>query len=512
MLYTEQRLRNRIVQCEETKSLLNRLLIENFCFFFNYNLKDTQVTEEQNIQEFLLKYPDDQRDKYTQYLKSIDKMIYAEVRQSMKISLEYLLNEMATTATVETSQPLTTKPTTKTTTAMGEEAITATPTIAGTSAAATVAMEKSGVNQTRTIKSIQTLTPTTTTTTLTELTVPKATTTTTKHFLPHLLKAIHSQQQELQFTSNTPPFSPSATMRSTPTSTPLEPSTTTKAPLFEVKLQLLYGARCIHFEPSLDTSEPTNFQQIVEQLLVDIEKACKCMPRIFQDDTPLTSSNECDDDDDNNSNSDDVTFHQVQAARVYAKMPSQVLATAPPSEDKVKNATNVATITQTEDHDSGNSNNNYILKQLNAVIRNMVAGTVNAAKAYASNFQVYAHLWSEKYSQVLNRQLCETVPVARAVKPDERGHHNAGSVASDKKAPEEFTLNRGYYVMETFKREIERYIEMHDVLEQFDDFKIINGWLLIDIRPLKYSLLNMTCKWSQFYKKGLLLYVERTLE
>lgn len=84
----------------------------------------------------------------------------------------------------------------------------------------------------------------------------------------------------------------------------------------------------------------------------------------------------------------------------------------------------------------------------------MVAGTVNAAKAYASNIQVYAHLWSEKYSQVLNRQLCETVPVARAVKPDERGHHNAGSVASDKKSPEEFTLNRGYYVMETFKREV----------------------------------------------------------
>uniref|UniRef100_A0A1I8PY36 AAA+ ATPase domain-containing protein n=1 Tax=Stomoxys calcitrans TaxID=35570 RepID=A0A1I8PY36_STOCA len=73
-------------------------------------------------------------------------------------------------------------------------------------------------------------------------------------------------------------------------------------------------------------------------------------------------------------------------------------------------------------------------------------------------------------------------------------------------------MNRGYYVMETFKREIERYIEMHEELEQFDDYKTINHWLLVDIRPLKYTLLNMTCKWSQFYKKALLMYVERTLQ
>ncbi|XP_073817377.1 dynein beta chain, ciliary-like [Musca autumnalis] len=516
-----ERLRIRIVQCEETKSLLNRLLIKNFCLFFHYDIQMEEGTE-QNIHQFLLNYPDDQRDKYNQYLKSIDDMIYNEVRQSMKISLEYLLNEMATTATVETSQPLTTKSTAATTTAgvLAEDLATVTPTIAAATSAAIE--ENGGVNQTKTIKSIQTLTPTATTST--ELTVPKTTTTTsTKHFLPHLLKAIHChQEQQPNFSPDDPTSSiyPTTVMRSTQSSTNSSSSNTqvgvptTKAPLFEVKLQLLHAAQCITFEPSLETSEPTNFQQIVDQLLVDIEKACKCIPRVFQDDTPLTPSNEYDNNNDDKGNMNDVTFHQVQAAHVYAKMPSQMLvATAaattattallPSREDKVMNATNVATITQTED------NNNDIL---NAVIRNMVTATVNAAKAYASNFQVYAHLWSEKYSQVLNRQLCETVPkaVVAAATTEDRGYQDAGSVASDKK--EEYTMNRGYYVMETFKREIERYIEMHDVLEQFDDFRIINGWLLIDIRPLKYSLLNMTCKWSQFYKKGLLLYVERTLE
>ncbi|XP_061387676.1 dynein beta chain, ciliary, partial [Musca vetustissima] len=536
--HQEERLRTRLVQCEETNSLLNRLLIKNFCLFFNYEIDENYDGGDKNIHEFLLNYPDDQRDKYTQYLKSIDKMIYAEIRQSMKISLEYLLNEMATTATVETSQPLTTTRT-ATTTSVNEDPITTMPTIAeSTAAAATAAVEMCGVNQTSAIKSIQILTATTTqtpirtsTTTLTELTVPKATTATaTKHFLPHLLKAIHSQQQQqLPNANDSAPLHPAMrsplTHNTTNNSHPtkdhhpsITTTTPTKSPLFEVKLQLLYGARCINFVPSLETSEPTNFQQIVEQLLVDIEKACKCMPRIFvEDDTPLTpASNECD---------GDVTFHRVQAARVVG--PSQVLARrsrtqtttattsvrCPSSEDRVMNATNVATITQTGDNydNSNNNDNNYILKQLNAVIRNMVAATVNAAKAYASNFQHYAHLWSEKYSQVLNRQLCEIA--AGGERARQKRDAADSQVAGGKRATgEEYGMNRGYYVMETFKREIERYIEMHDVLEQFDDFKIINGWLLIDIRPLKYALLNMTCKWSQFYKKGLLLYVERTLE
>uniref|UniRef100_A0A1I8NUQ9 Dynein heavy chain tail domain-containing protein n=1 Tax=Stomoxys calcitrans TaxID=35570 RepID=A0A1I8NUQ9_STOCA len=403
--HQEQRLRTRLLQCEDTKLLLNQLLAKNFCLFFNYN--DEGGTN-QNIQEFLQKFPQDQQEKFEPYLLSIDRLIYHEVRQSMRISLEYLLNEMATTATVETFKPPTT--TTAASTLAPMEAKEScrvnqasrslksiqTPTLtrAGTKATSTTnAATATMAKETAAAAAGGTLTPL-----KTELTGSKATTTaqtlpttttTSKHFLPHLLKAIQGrhqtmeQQHQHQQQSQHLPLSldgiPTVThyqhwqrspMRLTPlteTSTPAHqhPTATMVAtkssPLFEVKLQLHHDSR-INFEPSFEASEATNFQQIVEQLLDDIEKACKCMPRVFQDDTPpprsspspptlqpLTCSNEY------------ARIHQP--LRSYAKYSNvrqdtitttttattaRISSATTTAKDKVMNATNVATITQTE--------------------------------------------------------------------------------------------------------------------------------------------------------------------
>jgi len=53
------------------------------------------------------------------------------------------------------------------------------------------------------------------------------------------------------------------------------------APLFEVKLELTETE--IRFSPAFDASVENNFQQIVEQLLLDIKQTCDCMPRIVAD-------------------------------------------------------------------------------------------------------------------------------------------------------------------------------------------------------------------------------------
>lgn len=50
MRHQKERLRTRLLQCEETKLLLNRLLIENFYLFFHENKKKTNMPDK-NLQE-----------------------------------------------------------------------------------------------------------------------------------------------------------------------------------------------------------------------------------------------------------------------------------------------------------------------------------------------------------------------------------------------------------------------------------------------------------------------------
>ncbi|XP_046805883.1 dynein beta chain, ciliary-like [Lucilia cuprina] len=87
--HQKERLRTRVMQCEETKLLLNRLLIENFYLFFNYD-KQERDTQDKNILEFLRLFPEHQRSKYISYLKSIDDLIYHEVKYAMKIRLKQI--------------------------------------------------------------------------------------------------------------------------------------------------------------------------------------------------------------------------------------------------------------------------------------------------------------------------------------------------------------------------------------------------------------------------------------
>lgn len=60
--------------------------------------------------------------------------------------------------------------------------------------------------------------------------------------------------------------------------------------------------------------------------------------------------------------------------------------------------------------------------------------------------------------------------------------------------------------------QIERYNELHDSIDQCESQHCINGWLALDLKPLKHGLLNLACKWSHLFKKWLLRYVQRTLQ
>lgn len=60
--------------------------------------------------------------------------------------------------------------------------------------------------------------------------------------------------------------------------------------------------------------------------------------------------------------------------------------------------------------------------------------------------------------------------------------------------------------------QIENYNEVHDAIDQCENRECINGWLALDLKPLKYGLLNLACKWSHLCKQWLLRYVQGTLK
>jgi len=50
--HQQDRVRLRLLQCDETKMLLNRLLIANFCLFFNYEAQEFQLySRDLSVQE-----------------------------------------------------------------------------------------------------------------------------------------------------------------------------------------------------------------------------------------------------------------------------------------------------------------------------------------------------------------------------------------------------------------------------------------------------------------------------
>ncbi|XP_034662377.1 dynein beta chain, ciliary [Drosophila subobscura] len=387
--HQQERVRLRLLQCDETKMLLNRLLIANFCLFFNYESQEFQLySRDLSVQEFVREFPEEQRRQYNKYLASVDELIAREVRQAMRISLEYLYKEMTATATAKTPPPLS---------AVEPEATSPTPSGTPTAGVAGLVLQ--------------------------QITVPQATATTTT-------------------------------------------TTVNDAPLFEVKLELTETE--IHFSPAFDASVENNFQQIVEQLLLDIKQTCDCMPRIVPDNA-LSEEEEEQQQDDDSCNDDDDPRTQTMANGKHQTVQFNLLQAAKAYSQKM------------ECHGDD-------LELLERAIRDALDDTVRAALTYAAKFHAYAFLWTQQSGDVL---------AACMLAAKEQTQHASGG---------------GFAIMETFKKEIEQYNEVHEAIDQMENRVCINGWLALDLKPLKYGLLNLACKWSHLCKQWLLRYVQGTLK
>ncbi|KAL9898323.1 dynein beta chain, ciliary [Glossina fuscipes fuscipes] len=351
----QERYKARLTQCEESRLLINKLLKENL--YLLCSKTRGQLESDRNVQEFLLSLSGEQKQKCNKHLVDVYETISSEVYEGMKISLEYLYNEM----TINTTNPV--------------------------------------------------------------------------ERLPSLIGKIQKNRQISEHSRNQWAMEHNASL--------CDQRTFAQTPLFEVELHLSDIKIC--FKPSFEENEKNNFQRLFNQLLDDVKETYKYLLRSFDGDSLLS---------------------QFKNNNAIAILRAEV-------EDWEMNSTPIATMTKSD-----------LLKKRTTAIRDKLNGSINAANLYASQFEIYSHLWNEKYINVLKKNL--------------RDARNFDSTC--------------YYILDVFKQSIEYYKDLHENIDQLEEKHCIQNWLSINVKPLKYSLLNSVCKWIEFFKERLFKYMEKTIQ
>lgn len=62
-------------------------------------------------------------------------------------------------------------------------------------------------------------------------------------------------------------------------------------------------------------------------------------------------------------------------------------------------------------------------------------------------------------------------------------------------------------LLHQFKAQIDSYEKLHEDVCKLESTKVFDGWMKIDVRPFKASLLNVIKKWSLTFKQHLVDYV-----
>ncbi|KAB1264846.1 Dynein heavy chain 9; axonemal, partial [Camelus dromedarius] len=110
---------------------------------------------------------------------------------------------------------------------------------------------------------------------------------------------------------------------------------------------------------------------------------------------------------------------------------------------------------------------------------------------YRDTFSQYSYLYVEDRREVLGQFLL----YGRVLTPEEVETHAEDGI------PENPPL------LQQFKAQIDSYEKLHEDVCRLETIKVFDGWMKIDVRPFKASLLNTIKKWSLMFKQHLVDYV-----
>uniref|UniRef100_A0A3B5KZ49 Dynein, axonemal, heavy chain 11 n=1 Tax=Xiphophorus couchianus TaxID=32473 RepID=A0A3B5KZ49_9TELE len=131
------------------------------------------------------------------------------------------------------------------------------------------------------------------------------------------------------------------------------------------------------------------------------------------------------------------------------------------------------------------------LSNLRQKIMAKVESVLRKMENYQKCFDCYTHLWQDDRAEFLRQFL----RFGRGLSIDEL--EACGADVLPDSPP----------TTENFREQIDYYEKLHAEVHQLEDFRVFDGWLRVDCRFFKVSLLNTIKMWSWLFKEHLLTYL-----
>uniref|UniRef100_A0A665VXX9 Dynein axonemal heavy chain 11 n=1 Tax=Echeneis naucrates TaxID=173247 RepID=A0A665VXX9_ECHNA len=114
---------------------------------------------------------------------------------------------------------------------------------------------------------------------------------------------------------------------------------------------------------------------------------------------------------------------------------------------------------------------------------------------YQGSFASYSYLWTDDRSEFMRQFLLY------------------GHVLSTEEAElyADYELKKNPPTLDNFKEQINLFESLYERVSKMEDRRVFYGWLQLDIRPFKHTLMNVIKRWSWMFKEHLLNHVNQSV-
>lgn len=122
-------------------------------------------------------------------------------------------------------------------------------------------------------------------------------------------------------------------------------------------------------------------------------------------------------------------------------------------------------------------------------ITSLARDTIKDAIHFANSFEQYNYLWLTDKATHLN----EFLKYGKHLTTEEIEKIEEGTSELEEKEPK----------LDAFKRVIDFYADLYEEISKNETIHIFSSWLKVNMKGLKFSMLNWVCKWSLLFKQHL---------
>ncbi|XP_033960741.1 dynein axonemal heavy chain 11 [Pseudochaenichthys georgianus] len=129
------------------------------------------------------------------------------------------------------------------------------------------------------------------------------------------------------------------------------------------------------------------------------------------------------------------------------------------------------------------------------VIRSRARIAIAKVREYQGSFASYRYLWTDDRSEFMRQFLLY------------------GHVLSTEEAElyADYELKKNPPTLDNFKEQINLFESLYVRVSKMEDRRVFCGWLQLDIRPFKHTLMNVIKRWSWMFKEHLLNHVNQSV-